>query len=133
MVDDKLCFVLMPFAEEHRPVYDDHIKKVAEQCGLHCVRADEVFGPGQMMEQIWELMNRAGLLIADVTGKNPNVFYELGVAHTLGKPVILITRAEEDVPFDLRHFRYILYEYTPRGCQRLEEALSNAIGAVLAS
>jgi hypothetical protein len=132
-LDSELCFVLMPFAEELRPIYDDHISKVVGQCGLKCIRADNVFGPGQIMEQIWEQMNSATLIIADVSGKNPNVFYELGIAHTLGKPVILITRSEDDVPFDLRHLRFIQYEYTPRGCQELERKLREAIQTIVGS
>ena len=131
VVDDLLCFVLMPFADELGPVYKDHIKEVVEQCGLQCVRADDVFEPGQIMEQIWGLMNRAKLVIVDLTGKNPNVFYELGVVHTLGKPVILMTQSEDDVPFDVRHLRHILYEYTPQGCRELERKLREAIQEVV--
>jgi hypothetical protein len=131
VLDDQLCFVLMPFEDQLRPVYDDHIRKVVEQCGLRCLRADDVFDPGQIMEQIWDLINRARLIIVDLTGKNPNVFYEMGIVHTVGKPVILMTQSEDDVPFDLRPFRYILYEYTPRGCQDLERKLREAIQAVV--
>jgi len=131
VLDDQLCFVLMPFADELGPIYEDHIKNAVEQCGLRCVRADDVFEPGQIMEQIWGLINRAKLVIVDLTGKNPNVFYELGIVHTLGKPVILVTQSEDDVPFDLRHHRYILYKYTPRGCRDLERKLGEAIKAVI--
>ena|GEM_PF-1664297 len=131
-VAQKLCVVLMSFADEARPIYDDRIRKVVvEQCGLECRRADDVFKPGQSMEQVWELINRARLIVADVSGRNPNVFYELGIAHTLGKPVILITRSEDDVPFDLRHLRFIQYKYTPRGCQGLERKLREAIEAAV--
>ena len=131
-VGQKLCVVLMSFADEARPIYDDHIRKVVvEQCGLECRRADDVFKAGQSMEQAWEQMNRARLIVADVSGRNPNVFYDLGIAHTLGKPVILITQREDDVPFDLRHLRFIQYEYTPRGCQELERNLREAIEAVV--
>jgi hypothetical protein len=133
-VGQKLCVVLMSFADEARPIYDDHIRKVVvEQCGLECRRADDVFKPGQTIEQAWELMNRARLIVADVSGRNPNVFYELGVAHTLGKPVILITQCEDDVPFDLRHLGFIQYEYTPRGYQEFERKLREAIQAVVGS
>ena len=131
-VGHKLCVVLMSFADEARPIYDDHVRKVVvEQCGLECRRADDVFKAGQAMEQVWEQMNRARVIVADVSGRNPNVFYELGIAHTLGKLVILITRSEDDVPFDLRHLGFIQYEYTPRGCQELERKLREAIEAVI--
>lgn len=76
--------------------------------------------------------NRARIVIADLTGKNPNVFYEVGVAHTVGENVILITQRIEDVPFDLRHLRHIQYEYTPRGMivfeQRLKATILNILG-----
>ena len=130
-VDESLCFVLMPFDNELAPVYQDHIRAAVESQGLTCVRADELFSPGQVMEQIWEQMNRAGLIIVDLTDKNPNVFYELGIVHTLGKPVILMTQSEDDVPFDLRHLRFIEYEYTPHGCHQLEEDLRKAVQSVL--
>jgi nucleoside 2-deoxyribosyltransferase len=133
-VGQELCVVLMSFADEARPIYDDHIRKVVvEQCGLECRRADDVFKAGQTMESVWEQMNRARVIVADVSGRNPNVFYELGIAHTLGKPVILITRSEDDVPFDLRHLRFVEYEYTPQGCQELERKLREAIQAVVGS
>ena len=62
-----------------------------------------------------------------MTGRNPNVMYEIGMAHTVGKPVVMITQNREDVPFDLKHYRYIVYEYTPRGCQLLEEKLIGTV------
>jgi hypothetical protein len=64
------------------------------------------------------------------TGKNPNVFYEVGVAHTVGKEVILVTQSMDDVPFDLRHLRCIVYEYTPRGVRALEANLQNTIRGI---
>jgi hypothetical protein len=131
VVDERLCFVLMPFSKELAALYQNHIRAAVESQGLTCMRADELFSPGQVMEQIWEEMNRAGLIIADLTGKNPNVFYELGIGHTLGKPVILMAQSENDVPFDLRHLRFIRYEFTPHGCPQLEEDLRKAVQSVL--
>jgi hypothetical protein len=65
----------------------------------------------------------AKLVIADCTDRNPNVFYEIGLAHVLGKQVVLVTQKTEDIPFDLRHLRYITYEYTPRGMRNFEKTL----------
>jgi hypothetical protein len=76
------------------------------------------------MSEIWSAICKARLVIADCTGRNPNVFYEIGVAHTMGIPVILLTQRMEDVPFDLRHIRFIKYEFTPRGMQKFEKELS---------
>ena len=79
-----------------------------------------------IVEDIWESINRARILIADLTGKNPNVFYEVGIAHTVGKEVILTTQNIDDVPFDLRHLRHIQYTYTPRGMEAFEQQLRKA-------
>lgn len=126
-VQPNLCFVLMPFKQEMNPIYHDHIKKVVEGLNLVCHRADDIFSPTPIIEDIWKSINHARFLIADLTDKNPNVFYEIGIAHTVGKDVILITQCIEDVPFDLRYFRYILYEYTPRGMQVFEQKLKSTI------
>ena len=75
------------------------------------------------MSEIWNAICASQIVIADCTGRNPNVFYEIGVAHTVGKPVILLTQIVEDVPFDLRHIRFIKYELTRRGMQKFEEDL----------
>jgi len=64
------------------------------------------------------------VIVADCTGKNPNVFYELGIAHTLGKPVIIITQSARRYPFDIKHIRYIQYEYTPGGLKSFEKKLA---------
>jgi len=66
-------------------------------------------------------------VIADCTGRNPNVFYEIGLAHASGKPVILITQNSDDVPFDIRHLRYIQYDYTPRGMRVFEKRLVDTL------
>jgi hypothetical protein len=123
-------FVLMPFRPELKPVYEDHIKKVAEELALTVTRGDDFFTARSIMEDIWDAICAAKIIIADCTGRNPNVFYELGIAHTVGKPVILITQATDDVPFDLRHIRFIHYEYTPRGMKEFEEKLARTLKAL---
>ena len=85
-----------------------------------------------MIRDIWRAIGAAQFIIADVTGRNPNVFYELGIAHTLGKDVILITQDSGDIPFDLTHLRHIQYDYTPRGMKSFEEKLRGTAGALLA-
>ena len=130
-VDPNLVFVLIPFREPFIRILEDHIKKVAEELGLICRKADDIFAPREIMEDIWEQINRARFIIADLTDKNPNVFYEVGIAHTLGKDVILITQSKDDVPFDLHYIRYIYYEYTPPGMQHFEKALKQTIEELL--
>jgi hypothetical protein len=86
------------------------------------MRADDIFAPGNYItENIWKLVNRSALLIADVTNKNPNVFYELGIARTVGRDVILISQKKEDVPFDIQNLQYYLYTYDENGKQKLSD------------
>jgi hypothetical protein len=132
-LDPNLCFVLMPFAETFQPIYDDHIRPVIQSEGLTCLRADEIRGTSLITRDIWEKINRARFLIADLTGQNPNVFYEVGLAHALGKDVLLLTQTMTDVPFDLRAMRCIVYSYTPRGMKEMESALRGAVSALMKS
>lgn len=130
------CFVLMPFSDEHdlQRVFKQHVKVVVEtRCGLRCERADDIYGISGVMQSVWEGINRARVIVADLTGRNPNVFYELGIAHTLGKPVIMLTQSMEFVPFDLRHLRCIVYEYKPSDIERFETILERTVRTVLSS
>lgn len=129
--EDKLIFVLMPFAEKYKEIYEDVIKPLVKEMGLRSLRADEIFGPGAIMEDILKSIAKARIIIADVTGRNPNVFYELGIAHTVKNDVIIITQALEDIPFDLRHLRYIEYSQTLRGSQYLKAELKSTIESLL--
>lgn len=124
-------FVLMPFSADLRPVYEDHIRPVGERLGLSVARADDFFTARAIIEEIWNALNAARLILADCTGRNPNVFYEIGIAHTLGKPVILITQSRDDAPFDIRYIYNIDYEFTPRGMKLFEERLMEAISHVV--
>jgi len=124
-------FVLMPFKPEMKPLYDDHIVKVAADLNLSVARGDDFFTAHSVMLDVWSAIYSAKVIIADCTGRNPNVFYEIGLGHVLGKPVILITQNNEDVPFDVRHMRYIQYSYTPRGMLEFEKRLAETIKTVL--
>ena len=133
LINEKLVFVLSPFQEPFDTIYNDHIKPSVERINyLTCLRADDIYDTRPIIEDIWRLTNEARILIAELTGKNANVFYETGIAHTIGKEVILITQSMEDVPFDLKHLRCIVYEYTPRGSTTLEQNLENTIRSILA-
>ncbi|MGB7435777.1 MAG: hypothetical protein WBR26_11805 [Candidatus Acidiferrum sp.] len=105
------CFVMMPFAPPlggyYTTVYEPAIKKA----GIMPVRADaDIFGTGKIIDQIWSGINAARVLVVELTGRNPNVLYELGLAHALKKPVVLVSSNEGDVPFDVRHVRVIYYD-----------------------
>lgn len=131
-VDETLCFVLMPFRQPFNEYYREIIAPTVEDAGLVAVRADDIFGANIIIDDIWERIWRARVVIADVTDKNPNVNYELGLCHALGVPTILITKRIEDLPFDYHHRRCIVYNTEEVSwIQKLRTELSKAIKAVL--
>jgi formylglycine-generating enzyme required for sulfatase activity len=125
--DSADLFVLMPFCEILKPIYDDHIKPVAKKLGLIVKRGDDFFTTHNIMKDVWNSICGAKVIIADCTYRSPNVFYEIGLAHTVGKPVVLITQDSDAVPFDLRSVRYIQYQYTPPGMRKFERTLRQTI------
>jgi hypothetical protein len=105
------CFVMMPFAlplgNHYTLIYEPAIK----EAGLKPVRADDdIFATGKIIDQVLTGIRAARVLVAELTSRNPNVFYELGLAHALKKPVVLVSSNESDVPFDVRHIRVIYYD-----------------------
>jgi len=122
------CFVLMPFVEKMRPVFEDHIVPACESRGLRVTRADQIFSSRPIIDDVLDSVRSAHFIIADLTDSNPNVCYEVGVCHALGKEVILITQ-NNDAPSDITHLRRIQYDYTPRGGKDLEEKIGRTIDA----
>jgi hypothetical protein len=104
------CFVMMPFGSWFDKYYQDIYAPAIRDAGFEPVRADELFSTGSVVEQIWEQIEKSAVLLADLTDKNANVFYELGLAHAARKPVVFTSRRVDDIPFDLRHLRVIVYE-----------------------
>lgn len=100
----------MPFAANLRNVYDTVEGVVRDYCALKCVRADKIARSDRITDDIRNNIKNARLVIADLTSINPNVFYEVGMAHGLDKQVILMVQDETKVPFDLREIRYLQYE-----------------------
>jgi nucleoside 2-deoxyribosyltransferase len=131
--EKRRCFVVMPFGDQDlQVVYEDFVKPtLVDGCNLRCERGDDVFGSNVIMDDILKSISAADVILADLTRKNANVFYEVGICHALGKPVLLLTQSIDDVPFDLRHRRVLLYDYSPRGCKRLEGTLRQNMNAVL--
>ncbi|MFO1448263.1 MAG: hypothetical protein U1F61_08920 [Opitutaceae bacterium] len=123
-------FVVMPFAPALRPVFSGPIRRAARRLGLSVERADDIFSNGAIVVDIWKAIINSFVVVADCTGRNPNVFYELGIAHAVGKPVVLLTQESSDVPFDIRHLRLIRYKATAAGFQRLESALQKTLAKV---
>ena len=124
-----LCFVIIPFSPEYESVYRQLIKPAAEPFGLKVLRANDIYSPGVITEQIRAAIHQSVICIADVTGKNPNVLYEVGIAHTLGKPIILLSQSVEQIPFDLSAFRVVIYDIEK--ISRARENLSGTIKEIL--
>lgn len=104
------CFVLMPFHSPFNRYYDNIFVPAILKAKLSPIKADSLFRPSPIMGDVWRLVREAKVLLADLSGTNPNVFYELGLAHAIGKPVVLVSDKIEDVPFDLRGLRVIIYD-----------------------
>jgi hypothetical protein len=102
-------FVLMPFAPEFDDAYKLAIRPAAEAAGAYCERIDEQIFADNILARLYNQIAKADLLVADMTGRNANVFYEAGYAHALAKTVVLVTRREDDIPFDLKHYPHIIY------------------------
>lgn len=127
-------FVIMPFSSDFHAVYHQAIRTLADELNLNILRGDDFSSSrGSIISEVWAAINACRLVIADITGGNDNVYYELGMAHTLNKPSILITQpiSPDAVPFDIRHLRYIQYENTPPGIDRLRSDLGAAVSRLL--
>lgn len=127
-----ICFVMAPFGGWNDRYYDEVYKPAVQAAGLVPKRADDLYRPSAIVHDIWAYVRKSQVMLADVTGKNPNVFYELGLAHALGKPVVIVTRSMEDVPFDLRALRVIQYDVQdPEWSELLNEKITKSLNEVL--
>jgi len=130
-VDNSFCFVLMPFRPDwSERVYRAIFRPAIEEAGYQCQRADES-GEQIITESIWTDICRAKVIVADLTGKNENVMYEIGIAHTVGKPVVLLSQDEIDPPFDVSHHRVHVYEDTAAGPEDVRGWLPGVIEDVV--
>lgn len=123
-------FMIMPFRDELDGIYRDVVRPVVEALNMTIKRGDEFSSvTGAIMKEVWAAINACKLVICETTVINANVYYELGIAHTLGKPAILLTQETEveDLPFDIRHLRFIVYENSIAGGQRLESDLRQSV------
>ena len=128
--EENLCFVLMPFKSPFDRIYRKQIKPTVEALGFKCIRADDIFSPTPILEDVWMHILKSKVIIADVTGRNPNVFYEIGIAHTVGRSVIIITQDKSDVPFDIAQYRYFVYSDDEQGWNNLRKNISLALESV---
>lgn len=126
-------FVVMPFKEPFDTFYNKVIQRVAKAEKFDVKRVDEIQGPGNILEDIRRQIQEAHVIVAEISSPNPNVFYEVGYAHALNKPVILLARRADvdQLPFDLRPYRVIFYDDTIGGKSEVERALKLHLRAVL--
>lgn len=102
-------FVLMPFDSAFDDIYQLGIKAACLSAGTDCKRVDEQIFVENILERVYNQIAKADIVVSEMTGRNPNVFYETGYAHALKKRVILLTQNADDIPFDLKHYPHIIY------------------------
>lgn len=125
-------FVAMQFGAPFDTLYQEVIYPlVKEQLGLSLIRMDEVAGPGIVFEDMKRQLAEAQIVIAEITAPNQNVFYELGYAHALNKPTILMAQRGKELPFDIRSYRVIFYDDSIGGKPALERSLRKHLEAIL--
>lgn len=125
------CFAVMQFTEEFNILYQDVIRPVCESYGYKVVRGDDFYTSGLIMDDVTQSIRSAALIIADVTPDNANVFYEVGYAHAINKPTILLSdRKRERLPFDISGFRTLFYDNTIGGKAVVEARLKQHLDAL---
>jgi len=124
-------FVAMQFDPPFETLYQEVIKPQADHFHLSLVKMDEVPGPGIILDDMKRQIAEAQIVIAEITAPNQNVFYELGYAHALNKPTILIAQRGKDLPFDIRGYRVIFYDDSIGGKPALERSLQKHLEAIL--
>ncbi len=128
--NSKLISVMMPFSPAYRGTYES-IKRVADYMGLECLRADDIWENSTFIQDIFDLIFCSRIVIVDFTDRNPNVMYETGIAHTLGKIVIPITQSINDIPSDLGHHRALKYLANDEGYRNLSNELYKKIKTII--
>lgn len=122
--------VMMPFGAEFSPVWTA-LKQTAVDGGWGCQRADDIWEDSVLVNDVVGRIARSKVVICDLIGRNANVFYEAGIAHALGREVVLITQSPEDVAFDLRHHRYIRYLGNAEGLVDLQNKLTGRLRTLM--
>lgn len=123
-VEKDLVSVMTPFSPEFEFVFEE-IKTCCSEFGLRALRAKDIWDNSSVIQDVFSLIFRSRIVVCDFTGKNANVFYEAGIAHTLGKHVVPITQVATDIPFDLQHHRYLHYLNNAEGRLNLRSGLAN--------
>lgn len=126
-----MAFVAMQFGDPYDKIYRSVVKPKAEKLGFEVVRIDEVNRPGIIFQDIQRKIEDAKVVIAEITAPNQNVYYEIGYAHALNKPTILLAQRGKELPFDIRSYRVIFYEDTIAGKPLVERTLREHLHSIL--
>lgn len=129
-VHQRQVAVMMPFDASFAPVYAA-IQGLGQSIGCSCIRVDGIWKEDAIIQDIVNLIMESKVVVCDVSGRNPNVFYEAGLAHAMGKKVVLITQSDQDVPFDLRHLRYVRYLPNEQGYEELQGNLRERLWGLI--
>lgn len=126
-----VCFVVMQFTDEFNALFDEVIRPTCQEYGYTVVRADEFYNSGLIIDDITKSIRECAVVIADITPNNPNVYYEVGFAHGIAKPTILLSdRKREKLPFDISGFRTLFYDNTIGGKTAVEGRLRKHLEAI---
>lgn len=129
-MEHDLVSIMMPFDAAFNPVYSA-IEKACAEVNLRCLRADSIWEESIIMQDIFNLLIRSNIVIVDFSNKNPNVLYETGIAHTLGRQVIPISQSLDDLPFDLRHHHFLKYLPNEQGLKSMQLALTERLKTLI--
>lgn len=129
-VQADMVSVMMPFAAEFGAIYRS-IQGACSEIGLRCKRADDIWANSTIIQDIFDLIFVSTIVVVDFTGRNSNVMYETGIAHTLGKHVVPITQSMDDIPFDLQSHRVLKYLPNEEGLQTLQSELSRRLSTLM--
>ena len=125
------AFVAMQFGEPYDTLYRTVIRPKAQALGFDVNRIDEVNRPGIIFQDIQKKIEDAKVVIAEITAPNRNVYYEVGYAHALNKPTILLAQRGRDLPFDIRSYRVIFYDDSIGGKPLVERTLREHLDSIL--
>lgn len=126
-----LVAAMMPFDGGFTPVYDA-IRSACSDVGLRCLRADDIWEDATVIQDVFSLLFRCRIVVADFSERNPNVMYEAGIAHTLGRPLVPMAQSLDHVPFDLRHHRVLKYLPNSEGLVELRGKLGERLKSLAA-
>ena len=121
---------MMPFRQEFNEVHET-IKAACTDLGVTTRRVDEIYGPRKIMDDIFLTIAQSRAVVSDLTRRNPNVLYETGLAHALDRDVVAIVQNDEDVPFDLKHIRFVKYMQNTEGLGKLRSDLRRSLQEIL--